>query len=65
MAKQSLIALVLRAQTPYSLRVDKDGQRFFLAVNGNTGNQYGSMDKETALRVYKQYRGAWTSGGAS
>ena len=54
------IDTILRAtKCPYKVRVSQDGMRFFLTGVG--ANQYGSMDRATALRVYLAYRKAWLS----
>lgn len=53
-----------RANVPYRLRADQHGQRFFMDVETAQGwiampSQFGSMDRDTASRVYRQYRDRW------
>ena len=59
MATSSYVATAARnAGTPYGLRAYLG--RYFLTFNGRTmPSQYGSMDRDTALRIYKMYRNAW------
>lgn len=55
----SLDTILRATKCPYKVRVSQDGMRFFLTGVG--ANQYGSMDRATALRVYLAYRKAWLS----
>ena len=53
----SLERIIRATECPYGLRVSRDGMHYFLTGVGT--NQYGSMGRETALRIYQAYREAW------